>query len=165
MTRNEVQRAELVDPDVLIAASRLRLRALALIDGAMRATKVNRAGLAQRLGVRRSAVQQVMTGTGNLQLQTLAEYLGVLGFELELVPVEAGEVRRSMRERRAPRVAQLTIRDCDFARSGAHAINESTSSMAKPLTSDRARSISTGNQSNARATLRPILLQESRRIA
>ncbi|WP_409264000.1 helix-turn-helix domain-containing protein [Microbacterium aquimaris] len=80
----------------------------------MERDQVKPAELARRLGVRRSAVNSVLKGTGNLTLQTLAEYLGVLGYEVELAPIERGELVLSMRERRAPRLAQLTMRDADF---------------------------------------------------
>lgn len=114
MARTELQKAEVLDNAVLLAASRLRLRALALINGAMTLRGVQKATLAKRLGVRRTAVQHTLDGNGNVTLQTLAEYLGVLGVEVDLVPVESGEIATSMRSRRAPRILPLTLRDRDW---------------------------------------------------
>jgi len=127
MARSEVQKSEAIDRSILLAASRLRLRALALVEGAMSRHGVQKATLAKRLGVRRSAVQHTLAGNGNMTLQTLAEYLGALGMEVELVPVEAGEVSRSMRERRAPRVYSVTLRDRDWD-SRTLAVSESSHS-------------------------------------
>ncbi|WP_143049272.1 hypothetical protein [Microbacterium sp. LCT-H2] len=124
MSRTEVEKAEAIDRSVLLAASRLRLRALALIDGAMRASNVQKATLAARLGVRRSAVQHTLSGSGNVTLQTLAEYLGVLDLEVELVPVYRGEVSASMRERRAPTIYPVTMRDHDWRAGAAHIMSE-----------------------------------------
>ncbi|MFT3798105.1 helix-turn-helix domain-containing protein [Microbacterium sp.] len=113
------------DVAVLRADSRLRLRALALIHGAMGASHVSKAELARRLGVGRSAVNSTLKGNGNVTLRTLSEYVGVLGFELDLLPTRMGEVAVSIRERRAPRVAELTLRDRDLAqRGGVHAVAE-----------------------------------------
>lgn len=114
MTRTDLQKAEMLSSDVLRAGSRLRLRAQGLLSGAMAASGISKTELAKRLGVRKSAVGEALKGNGNFHLQTLAEYLGVMGFELELVPMKAGEALLSMRERRAPEVVPLTLRDHDW---------------------------------------------------
>ena len=132
MTRTAVQKTDAVDATVLRAGSRIRHRALALIEGAMEATRTSNSHLAALLGVGRSAVGQTLKGNGNLTLQTLAEYLGVMGFEVELVPVRKGEISLSMRERRAPRVASITLRDADWTgKQGVHTIPERRGSSAR----------------------------------
>lgn len=112
--RTELERSQALSSETLRAGSRLRLRALALLAGAMEVSGVSKVELAKRLGVRKSAVTDAVNGRGNFRLQTLAEYLSVMGFELELVPVRAGEVALAMRERRAPNVERLTARDRDW---------------------------------------------------
>lgn len=114
MARTELQRSEILSPETLRAGSRLRLRAHGLLAGAMDAAEITKSELAKRLGIRKSAVSDALNGNGNFRLQTLAEYLAVMGFELELVPVRSGEVLLSMRERRAPEVEPLTMRDRDW---------------------------------------------------
>lgn len=57
----------------------------------MREQKVNRAELARRLGKSRAYVTQMLSGSANLTVRTLAEVAYALGVEvkLEAVPVEA----------------------------------------------------------------------------
>ncbi|MDQ0574302.1 helix-turn-helix domain-containing protein [Agromyces albus] len=94
--------------------------------------------VAEYLGVRKSAVSQVMNGSGNVTLDTLAEYLSAMGYEADITAVEQGETLRSMRERRSPRIAAITLRDHD-RRSGTNiAVWESRSAtkskeLAEPV--------------------------------
>lgn len=86
----------------LLAQSRLRYRALTVIEQAMSAANLNQVGLAEKLGVRKSAVNGVLRGDGNLRLNTLAEYLHACGLELELSAVPAGTARKRSQERKPP---------------------------------------------------------------
>jgi len=70
-----------------------------------------RSEVADRLKVRKSAVSQVFRGDGNLRINTLAEYLFALGFELDVTLVRAGELRRAELEERVavPMASNATI--------------------------------------------------------
>lgn len=89
-----------------LAAARLRREMLASLHEAFQASGLNtQSEIARRLGVRRSAVNQVFRGDGNLRINTLAEYLYTLGFELDVMLVPAGEPRRAELEGRPSRAA------------------------------------------------------------
>lgn len=45
---------------------------------------MNQSDLARELGKSRSAVNQVLTGDGNLKIETVAEYFCAMGSELEI---------------------------------------------------------------------------------
>jgi len=83
-----------------LAAARLRREALRAIHVALEASGLSRSELAARLGVREAAVDRVLRGDGNLRVETIAEYLHALGFELDLRLVRAGEPRRAAIESR-----------------------------------------------------------------
>jgi transcriptional regulator with XRE-family HTH domain len=85
-----------------LAAARLRREVLVVLHHAFEASGLRtQTEIARRLGVRRSAVSQVFKGDGNLRINTLAEYLFTLGFEIDLNLVAAGEPRRAMVEGQA----------------------------------------------------------------
>ncbi len=65
-----------------LASARLRRRVLRALDEGMESSGISQAELARRLGRSRSAVNQVLTGDGNLRIETLAEYLEAMGCEL-----------------------------------------------------------------------------------
>lgn len=91
-----------------LAAARLRREVLIALHEAFAASDVDtQSEVAERLNVRKSAVSQVLRGDGNLRINTLAEYLFALGFELDIKLVVAGEPRRAEVENRtaAPAVA------------------------------------------------------------
>jgi transcriptional regulator with XRE-family HTH domain len=74
--------------------SRLKRSVLASLHEAFQKSgTASQSDLARRLHVRRSAVNQVFNGDGNLRVSTLAEYLYEMGYELSLQAVEAGELR------------------------------------------------------------------------
>lgn len=77
-----------------LASARLRYRVLEVLHEALAAADTTKADLARRLGIRKSAVSQVFGGDGNVRVNTLAEYLHSLGFELELGAVPAGTARQ-----------------------------------------------------------------------
>jgi transcriptional regulator with XRE-family HTH domain len=66
---------------------------LNLLHVALGKAGISQAELASRLGFRKSAVNQVLRGDGNVRISTLADYLHVMGFELELQLVPAGKPR------------------------------------------------------------------------
>src|SRR5262245_19347399 len=85
-----------------LAAARLRREVLVVLHHAFEASGLRtQTEIARRLGVRRSAVSQVFKGDGNLRINTLAEYLFTLGFEIDLNLVTAGEPRRATLEGQA----------------------------------------------------------------
>jgi transcriptional regulator with XRE-family HTH domain len=78
-----------------LAAARLRREVLVALHEAFAASNVHtQSEVAERLHVRKSAVSQVFRGDGNLRINTLADYLFALGFELDVKLVPAGEPRR-----------------------------------------------------------------------
>ena len=79
-----------------IAAARLRRRVLGILHTALSVSEVDsQNALARKLGIRKSAVSQVFRGDGNLRVNTLAEYLHELGFEVDLKLLKTGDLRRS----------------------------------------------------------------------
>ncbi|MFF0387990.1 helix-turn-helix domain-containing protein [Kitasatospora sp. NPDC004615] len=83
-----------------LAVSRLKREALRAIHIALQESGITQAELARRIGIRKSAVSQVLNGDGNIQIRTLAEYLFALGYEMDLRVVEEGEPRKAMTEQR-----------------------------------------------------------------
>ncbi|MHC3470089.1 helix-turn-helix domain-containing protein [Streptomyces sp. 7R007] len=79
-----------------LAAARLRYEVLATIHDSLTDSRMTQAELARRLGIRKSAVNQVVHGDGNMRISTLAEYLHTLGYELSLERVEAGTARNKV---------------------------------------------------------------------
>jgi transcriptional regulator with XRE-family HTH domain len=87
--------------ETALAAARLRREVLVVLHEAFEASGLpTQSEIAKRLNVRRSAVNQVFRGDGNLRVNTLAEYLFALGFELNISLVAAGEPRRAELENR-----------------------------------------------------------------
>ncbi|MFI2734747.1 helix-turn-helix domain-containing protein [Streptomyces sp. NPDC018711] len=89
-----------------LAAARLRYEALATIHESLEESGVTQTELARRLGIRKSAVNQVVHSDGNMRISTLAEYLHALGFELSLDRVKAGTAREKV-------VANRPHAECD----------------------------------------------------
>lgn len=86
-----------------LATSRLRRSVLAALHKAFRNSSLeSQADLAKRLRVRRSAVNQVFRGDGNVRISTLAEYLYEMGYELDITLVKAGEMRDAALQDRNP---------------------------------------------------------------
>jgi transcriptional regulator with XRE-family HTH domain len=65
-----------------LASARLRYEVLSLLHRALQQAWINQSELAARLGVRKSAVSQVLRGDGNMRISTFAEYLHALGCEV-----------------------------------------------------------------------------------
>jgi DNA-binding phage protein len=92
--------------EAALAAARLRREALVALHKAFEASGLtSQSALARHLNLRRSAVNQVFRGDGNLRINTLAEYLYALGFELNITIVHAGEPRLAELEGRSTRPA------------------------------------------------------------
>lgn len=86
-----------------LASSRLRRAIIKVLHQAFRASPLeSQAELAKRLRVRRSAVNQVLRGDGNVRVSTLAEYLYEMGYELNVTLVRAGELRAAELDGRPP---------------------------------------------------------------
>ncbi len=86
-----------------LAAARLRHEVLSVLHQALHLFGGSQSDLAKRLGFRRSAVNQVFRGDGNLRIDTLADYLHAMGFEADIRLVPTGEPRRATVEQRAVR--------------------------------------------------------------
>lgn len=86
-----------------LSSARLRRAALGAIHRGMTLAGVSQAELARSLGLRRSAVNQVVRGDGNLRLETLAEYLHAMGLEADIRLAEVGELRAASVQLREPR--------------------------------------------------------------
>ncbi|MFJ3381942.1 helix-turn-helix domain-containing protein [Curtobacterium sp. NPDC090217] len=108
--------------DSLLSAARLKSRILAILEAALERSELTQVQLADRLGVRKAAVNNVLRGNGNVTVSTLAEYLYALGYEADVTVVMEGEIIASMRERRAPRLEAITLRDLDRANGTVHRI-------------------------------------------
>lgn len=78
-----------------LASARLRRRVLVLLHEALGRSELNQSDLAKQLGIRKSAVNQVFRGDGNVRVDTLADYLHELGLEAEIKLVPAGTRRRA----------------------------------------------------------------------
>lgn len=78
-----------------LASARLRRRVLVLLHEALGRSELNQSDLAKKLGIRKSAVNQVFRGDGNVRIDTLADYLHELGLEAEIKLVPAGTHRRA----------------------------------------------------------------------
>jgi transcriptional regulator with XRE-family HTH domain len=77
-----------------LASARLRGTVLDILHAALRSSKLTQVDLATRLRVRKSAVNRVFQGDGNVQIKTVAEYLYELGAELRIEAVPFGTQRQ-----------------------------------------------------------------------
>lgn len=73
-----------------LAAARLRQDVLRALRQALADARMTQQDLARRLGVRKSAVNRVFQGDGNVQLNTIAEYMHELGMEVRIDVSRAG---------------------------------------------------------------------------
>ncbi|GII61895.1 hypothetical protein Skr01_19800 [Sphaerisporangium krabiense] len=88
-----------------LAAARLRHEVLATLHQALQLCGLSQSEVAEELGLRRSAVNQVFRGDGNVRINTLADYLHAMGFEADVRLVRAGEPRSATVQQRAVRPA------------------------------------------------------------
>lgn len=68
----------------MFASARLRRDVVDLLNEALRGSGMTQAELARALRKSRSAVNQVLSGDGNLRVDTIAEYLDAMSQELVL---------------------------------------------------------------------------------
>jgi len=113
MTRSSELKLQTLDSNLLSAGARVRARVLALLHGALRESGIDKTVLANRMGVRKSAVSSIFRGNGNLRMDTLAECLAALGFEADLTVVRYGEIDTARDERRSPKSICVTLADRD----------------------------------------------------
>ncbi|MER7168902.1 helix-turn-helix transcriptional regulator [Micromonospora sp. NPDC000207] len=107
-----------------LSAARLRYQVLKALHRALANSGSTQSELAARLGVRKSAVNQVLRGDGNVRVSTLGEYLHELGVELSIETLPLGTQRASaeaemsrQRLRRAtlrPEPARQSATTCNF---------------------------------------------------
>lgn len=88
-----------------LAAARLRHEVLSVLHQALHLSGLTQSDVAEKLGIRRSAVNQVFRGDGNLRVNTIADYLHAMGFELDVRLTPAGEPRQAALEQREVRPA------------------------------------------------------------
>lgn len=88
-----------------LASARLRYEVLGVLHKALDACGLSQSDVARRLKRRRSAVNQVFRGDGNVRISTLAEYLYSMGYEIDIQLVRAGEPRQAQIEDRHPEPA------------------------------------------------------------
>ena len=68
----------------ILASARLRRQIVKSLNSALTDSKMSQSELARALGKSRSAVSQVLTGDGNLKIETVAEYLHEMGAEMNV---------------------------------------------------------------------------------
>lgn len=115
MTKQIASNLRVDEVALLRSSARLRARVLSVLKSALESTGRSQVDIAAALGIRKSAVNQVLRGAGNIQIDTLGEYLAALGFEADIVVAELGEFRNARMERRAPQLVTLTLADHDRA--------------------------------------------------
>jgi transcriptional regulator with XRE-family HTH domain len=76
-----------------LSAARLRQNVLGVLHACLRNSPLTQADLARRLNVRKSAVNRVFQGDGNLNVNTIAGYLHELGSELRIEAIPLGTQR------------------------------------------------------------------------
>jgi len=79
-----------------LAAARLRDNVLDVLRRCLASSRLTQVELARHLGVRKSAVNNVFQGDGNVQINTLAEYLAEMGAELRIEVVPFGTQRQEI---------------------------------------------------------------------
>lgn len=67
-----------------IASARLRRGVIKALHESLAFSKLSQSDLAKRLGKSRSAVGQVFNGDGNVEIDTVSDYLYEMGVELQL---------------------------------------------------------------------------------
>lgn len=75
---------QLPDGKKLLASAKLRRQIVRAMNRALITAEMTQSDLARELGKSRSAVNQVLTGDGNLKIETVAEYFCAMGSELEI---------------------------------------------------------------------------------
>lgn len=76
-----------------LAAAKLRGDVLEMLHDALETAGVTRVALATKLGRGKAAVTNVLTGDGNLRVNTIAEYLDAMDMELHIAARPSAAVR------------------------------------------------------------------------
>ena len=122
-----------------LSIARLKYEVLKVLHAALKTSKLTQAQLAERLAIRKSAVNQVLRGDGNVRIATLADYLHAMGYELNIAIVQVGKPRedavRAMREEaqrlvKVETLAAVSPDDRDFSQTSWHRIGSSSSSSS-----------------------------------
>jgi transcriptional regulator with XRE-family HTH domain len=71
----------------------LRIELAREVERAMKAQRISRKALAERMGVSKGRITQILSGTSNLTLRLVADAFTALGLRLELKPVPLSESR------------------------------------------------------------------------
>ena len=109
----------LKDPENLRGFQRADLQVeIALqVERAMKQQKISRKKLAERMGVSKGRITQILSGTSNLTLRLVADVFTALGMRLELRPVALSEPRvapPTLHQESDPKVGLPTEEDTDF---------------------------------------------------
>ncbi|MGN9778586.1 helix-turn-helix domain-containing protein [Micromonospora sp. H33] len=95
-----------------LSGARLRYEVLRVLHSALEKSGMSQSELAGKLGVRKSAVSQVLRGDGNVRISTLADYLHAMNCELELRLVPVGKPREdAVREMRQAWIKNKFVRE------------------------------------------------------
>lgn len=155
LARRKSNRSAVAAPETMRAAARLRSRIVAVLNASLERSQQTQSEIALRLGVRRSAVHQVLNGSGNIQIDTLSEYLAVMGFEADLIVARVGEFSRARAERRAPETVALTMADRDrMVAPGHHLVHTRAIAGANAALSTTDAQISQGSATGEKAQWR-----------
>ncbi|WP_410794080.1 hypothetical protein [Kribbella sp. C-35] len=92
-------------------AAKAAFKVVDLINSAKTAAKVSNKQMALDLGVTDGRVSQVLNGDGNLRVATIARFLAVCGYELEISARPASSERPPLSQRRRRKPAQRPTRD------------------------------------------------------
>src|SRR4051794_21233132 len=95
-----------------LAAAHARYDTLRLLHRTLEGAKLTRSALANRLGIRKSAVSQVLSGNGNVRINTLADYLYECGQRLVLSSEQLSDDPRGASPNKASIPAPLHTRTC-----------------------------------------------------
>ena len=79
----------------LLASARLRRGLIKALHEALSASNMSQSDLARNLKKSRSAVGQVLNGDGNVEVETISDYLFAMGAELQVALVSAGLTNKS----------------------------------------------------------------------
>jgi len=69
----------------------LQIRIAREVERAMKQQKISRKALAERMGVSKGRITQILSGSSNLTLRLVSDVFTALGLKLELRPVELGQ--------------------------------------------------------------------------
>ena len=86
---------KLPDGKKLLASARLRRGLIKALHEALSASGMSQADLARKLKKSRSAVGQVLNGDGNVEVETISDYLFTMNAELQISLIPLGHSKKS----------------------------------------------------------------------